>query len=419
MNTVELIRPQLDRLQRLAMIAGIVGLVLFVVGAFMEINANGTEVSSHSGISHVLHSYLFAYMFWFGITLGSTAWLLIHHVAGGGAFFLVRRLLEAATRNLPVVAVLFIPILLGIPYLYHWADKEAVAHDRILEMKEPYLNPTAFIIRTVIYFALWGVMVLLMNRWSAMQSDGDTQQATHKLSMWGAFGLLVYVFTLTFASIDWVMSLTPHWFSSLFGVIFIVGQGLSTLALMHVLITFLTKGTTLTSWVPQRYFRDLGNLTLAFTLLWAYTNYSQWAIIWSANIAEEVEWYVPRVQTSWVYIGALLIACHFVLPFFCLLSSALKVKIENLAKLGAFILLMRFLDLHWYIVPSFKTDGIVYTLCDLGAPLMLGGLWMFLWVRQMNASRTLIHEGDPRFVGQFEVPDSATTPVPQGVVSHG
>jgi hypothetical protein len=421
MNTVDLIRPQLDRLQRTALIAGIIGLVLFIAGAAME-------YATTKEIRHIFHSYLFAYMFWFGVTMGSTAWLLIHHVAGGGAFFLIRRLLEAASRNIWLAAVLFLPIAATLfmhtsghhhPPLYEWANTDIVQGDRILREKDPYLNVPFFLARTVFYFVLWGVMVRLLNAWSRQQSEGDTQAATHKLSMWSALGLLLYVFTMTFATIDWVMSITPHWYSSLFGVIFIVGQGLSTLCLMHVLVNYLTRGTTLTSWVPQRYFRDLGNLTLAFTLLWAYTNYSQWAIIWSGNIAEEVEWYVPRVQTSWVYVGALLIACHFVLPFFSLLSSSLKVKIENLSKLAMFIILMRFIDLHFYIAPTFRQDGFSISPADIGAPLLLGGIWLTMWVKQMKASPTLIHVGDPRFVGQYEVPDSATSPAPQGVVSHG
>lgn len=405
MNSVELIRPQLERLQRLALPIGVVGLLLTVAGFIL-------------GPKSFFHSYLVAYMFVLGLTLGSMAWLLIHQVAGGGAFFLVRRLFEASTRCLPFVAVAFIPILLGISNLYEWSHQDVVDADRILKAKEPYLNVPFFIARAVFYFVIWGFIANRLNVWGRQQSEGDAR-ATHKLSMWSALFLILYVFTMTFAAFDWVMSLTPHWYSSLYGVIFIIGQGLSTLCLMHILITFLTKGTQLREWVPKNYYRDLGNLTLAFTMLWAYTNYSQWVIIWSGNIAEEVEWYVPRVQTAWVYVGATLIACHFVLPFLTLLSSSVKVRIDHLAKLAVFILLMRLLDLRYYITPTFSPNAFFTNIADIGAVLGLGGIWMWLWTREMLKSRSLLPDNDPRFAGTFVVPESATTPAPEGVASHG
>jgi hypothetical protein len=314
-----------------------------------------------------------------------------------------------------------IPFLSGHHPLYEWSDPNLVRGDKILQAKSAYLNVPGFLIRTVFCFAVWGLTVHLLNRWSRAQSDGSPV-ATHKLSMWSTVGLLVYVLTMTFAVFDWIMSLTPHWYSSLFGVIFIIGQGLSTLCLMHVLISYLTKNTTLSEHVPQQYFRDLGNMTLAFTLLWAYMNFSQWVIIWSGNIGEEADWYVPRVQTSWVYVGAILIACHFVLPFLSLLSSSLKVKIQNLARLAALLLLMRFIDLHYFISATFLTDGAGFSnLADLGAPLGIGGIWLSMWAKQMKASRDLLAANDPRFIGAFEVPSSATAPVASsgGVISHG
>ncbi|MDF2441710.1 MAG: hypothetical protein JWN98_2694, partial [Abditibacteriota bacterium] len=335
-----------------------------------------------------------------------------------GAFFLVRRLFEASTRCLPFVAVAFIPILIGIPSLYEWSHQDVVRADRVLQLKEPYLNVPFFIARSVFYFVIWGFIANRLNVWGRQQSEGDAR-ATHKLSMWGALFLILYVFTMTFASFDWVMSLTPHWYSSLYGVIFIVGQGLSTLCLMHILITYLTKGTRLREWVPNNYFRDLGNLTLAFTMLWAYMNYSQWVIIWSGNIAEEVEWYVPRVQTSWVYVGAILIACHFVLPFLTLLSSSVKVRIDNLAKLAVLILVMRLIDLRFYITPTFSPNAYFTNIADIGAVLGLTGIWLWLWAREMMKSRSLVPDNDPRFAGTFVVPDSSTTPAPEGVASHG
>ncbi len=426
MNSIDLIRPQLNRIQSLAMPIGIVGLILTVIGFFIS-------------PATFFPVYLVAFMLWFGVTLGSIAWLLIHHVAGSGAFFLIRRLLEAGARNLPMMAILFVPIALTtiVPSLhfYPWTDAAHVAGDHVLEFKSPYLNVPFWLMRAVFYFAVWFVTLVLLLNWGKKQAEGDLS-ATHKLSMWGAVGLLMYVFTVTFAAFDWVMSLTPHWFSSLFGVIFIVGQGLSTLCLMHVMITKLTEGTALTDFVPQRYFRDLGNMTLAFTLLWAYTNFSQYVIIWSGNIGEEASWYVPRIQTNWVIIGGFLIACHFALPFLTLLSSSVKVRIQNLAKLALWILLMRYIDMNFYITATFAPNlfgnaipgytpvspqlGSANWLAGIGSMLGMGGLWMWAWARNLKQSPDLLAAGDPRFVGQYELPESATDePSNQGVVAHG
>lgn len=451
MNSIDLIRPQLDRLQSLALRVGLVGLALTLVGFVLGLLArNAQGVADGRGVKMFLVSYLVSYMLVFGVTLGCLAFLLIHHVAGAGAFFLVRRLLEAGAKTLPLMTLFFLPLLLGLlpQYgLYEWADPHhvfgdkalGIPADKILQSKVPYLNVPFWIGRTVFYFAAWNFILFQVLRWSKQQEKGDLW-ATHKLAIYGSVGLVVYVLTMTFAAFDWVMSLTPHWFSSLFGVIFIVGQGLSTLCLMHVLITHLTKGTNITDWVPQRYFRDLGNLTLAFTLLWAYTNFSQYVIIWSGNIGEEAEWYIPRVQTNWVIVGGFIIAFHFAVPFLSLLSSSLKVRIQNLAKLGLMILFLRWVDMNFTITATFAPTlfgntfmgngndganlGSVNWLCLFGSPLGLAGMWLFFFARNLKTAPDLVSATDPRFVGQFEVPPAPDAkPAPAGAhggaVAHG
>lgn len=424
------------------MFAGIGGLVLTALGFFLGLaQRNAQGVADGHGVKMFLASYLVSYMLVLGITLGSLAFLLIHHVAGAGSLFLVRRLLEAGAKNLPLMALFFLPILLGVlmPSIgfYPWADKGHVAADEVLSSKEMYLNAPFWLGRTIFYFASWIGILFTVLKWSRQQEKGDAW-ATHRLAMWGSFFLLVYVMTMTFASFDWVMSLTPHWFSSLFGVVFIIGQGLSTLCLMHVLITYLTKNTNLTDWVPQRYFRDLGNLTLAFILLWAYTNFSQYVIIWSGNIGEEAEWYIPRIQTNWVFVGGFIIAFHFAVPFLSLLSSSLKVRIQNLAKLGLLILVLRWVDMNYYIVATFAPTlfgnnlmgngnqgpnlGAVNWLTLIGAPLGLAGMWLSMWARHLKAAPDLLSTTDPRFVGQFEVPpspDARPAGAHGGVAAHG
>lgn len=414
MNINDLIGPQLDRLQKNALIAAVIGLVICVIGAMLQAPQNQ--------LHQFFASYLFGFMFWMGVTVGSLAWLMIGHVTGGGWAFMLRRPLEAATRNLPLVFAMFVPILIAAflsqhsPHgqiFYEWANLEEVAGDRLLRAKAPYLNTPGFAIRAIIYFAIWMTFAFFLNKWSRVQDERADEAVASKLNKVSAFGLLVYVMTMTFAAIDWVMSLTPHWYSSLFGVIIIIGQGLSTLALMSLLIASLAGRTPLVLKMQQeqpRYFRDLGNLTLAFVLLWAYTNFSQFMLIWAGNIAEETIFFIPRTATSWVYIGAFLAVGHFVVPFLCLLSSSLKVKITNLSKLAAFLIFMRFVDLWWYVTPTFRQGGINLQLTDIGVPILLGGLWLWSWARQLKG-RQLVPMHDPRLQEHL--------PLVREVMQHG
>lgn len=409
-NINDMIGPQLARLQRNALLAAIIGLVLCIGGIAIDLASPTTRTF------HFFESYLFAYMLWFGVTLGSLAMLMLHHVTGGGWGFIVRRPIEAATRNLPLVFAMFVPVIIGMlidPHLYRWAHlddpnliKEFAHHVtpkaayldfvRHVTTKTAYLNPTGFIIRAIIYFAIWMTLAFFLNKWGGLQDKSDDPKIAHRLNMLSAPGLVLYVLTLTFASIDWVMSLTPTWTSSLFGVIFLAGQVLSTLALMAVLVSSLAGHTDLVQKVEPRYFRDLGNLTLAFTLFWAYTNFSQYLIMWSGNIAEEAEWFTSHFKNGWLYVGAFLCFAHFFFPFFCLLSSSMKIKLENLAKLGVFILFMRHVDLWWYVTATFRQNGNdMFQITDLGAPLLLGGLWLWSWAREVRG-REAVPVHDPR-----------------------
>lgn len=403
----DMIGPQLGRLQRGAMMAAIIGLILCIGQIAIDLSTGRTF--------RFFESYLFAYMLWFGVTLGSLAMLMLHHVTGGGWGFIVRRPIEAATRNLPLVLAMFVPIIVGMlidPHLYRWAHLNAASEDfaHHVVKKTPYLNATGFIIRAIFYFAVWMTLAHLLNKWGAQQDKSDDPKNAQRLGSLSAPGLLIYVLTLTFASIDWVMSLTPTWTSSLFGVIFLAGQILSTLALMSVLVSSLAGHTDLVKSVEPRYFRDLGNLTLAFTLFWAYTNFSQYLIMWAGNIAEESEWFVLHLKGPWLYIGTFLCFAHFFFPFFCLLSSSMKVKLGNLAKLGVFILFMRHIDLWWYVTATFRQEGSqMFQISDLGAPLLLGGLWLWSWAHQLKG-REAVPVHDPRLKPFWPL---------KGVVHHG
>lgn len=401
-RSADIMGPRLDALKRNALIMLVAGVAMTAIGALTAPDRN-----------YIFHAYLYAYMFWFGVTAGPVGLLALHHTVGGGWGFLIRRFLEAATRLLPLMAIGFLPIAIGIPHLYEWSDTAKAAADHVLSQKMAYLNNTAFIIRTVIYFAILMGLAFLYNKWGAVYDERADTDVFAKLSVAGGAGMLLYFLTITFVAIDWVMSIVPHWYSSIFGPLVVVTQGLSTLSLMLILISSLLGDTPLLERAPSAYFRDLGNLTLAFVMLWGYMSFSQYLITYAGNTTEEVIWYVQRRQHNWGIISIALIALHFFLPFFLLLvGSRIKRDPRRLAKVAMYLIGMRFLDLFWWVTPTFRSTlleavGNPGVLMYLGTPLLLGGIWLFLWTSEVR-KRPLLPLHDPRLEGSL-----------QGALEHG
>ncbi|HEX8463764.1 MAG TPA: hypothetical protein VF627_04030 [Abditibacterium sp.] len=416
----DLIGPRLGAIAAKAPIYAVVGLVLCVAGLILSPRT-------------FFQSYLFAYMFWFGVTIGSMAWLMAHHVTGGGWGFLLRRPLEAATRCWPYILGMFVPLIVamflsmpdGHSGLYEWADGKIVGADKILTSKAGYLNPLGWLLRAGIYFTIWFALTHFLNKWSRDEDVTNDPMVRHRLSLMSGWGLILFLLTTTFATIDWVMTIEPHWYSSLWGAIFLVGQGHSTLCLMIILIRRLGHDLPVVKNVEKRYFRDIGNLMLAFTLLWAYVNYDQWLIHYSANIAEEATWHLHRTTFGWQYVGVANIAFHFVIPFLFLLMSLTKVNIYNLAKLATFLIIARHIDLWYYVVPTFRETPFSNMpqalLADLGVPLLLGGIWMWAWSTQMRkANAPIVPQHDPRLEGFWPLPELETKATGQREVhAHG
>ncbi len=382
MNPVAPAPPQLDRLQRQSLMIGVVGLLLYTVGGW----ANPEQF---------FRSYLLAYVFWVGISLGSLGVVMLHHLTGGGWGFVIRRLLESGTRTLPLMALLFVPLLFGMSDLYVWARPDAVAADEILQHKSAYLNPSFFMLRTAIYFAAWIGVASLLNRWSGEQDRTAAPGLTRRLQLLSGPGLVLYGLTVTFASVDWVMSLEPHWFSSIYGILFMVGQGLASLAFATALAVALADRPPLSELVSPARLHDLGNLLLAFVMLWTYIAFSQFLIIWSGNLPEEIPWYLHRTGGGWQWIGLFLLAFHFALPFLLLLSRQIKRDARMLMIVSAAIIAMRLVDLYWLVVPAFHPDGVRLHWMDLAAPVGIGGLWMAVFAWQLK-QRPLVPIHDPR-----------------------
>lgn len=391
---------QLDRIQRIALIAGVVGIVLLVVGAVFD-------------LTQFFQSYLYAYMFWFAFSLGPLAALMVQFLTGGKWGLVIRRPAEAAALTLPLMALLFIPIIVGIPQLYSWADPEVIANDPIVAFKTPYLNVPFFIGRAVLYFAIWIGLAYLYSRWSDRQDRENDLIYTGRMRAISGPGIILYVLTLTFAVTDWVMSLEPHWYSTILGVIFLVGQALVTLALMIFILRLFGDKPPLSRVAGIDRIHDLGKLLFVATVFWAYTGYAQYVITWAGNLQEFTPWYLHRISGGWQWLAYLLILGQFIVPFFLLLSRRFKRQIRILVLIAAYIVLMRFLDVYWLIQPAFHPDEFHISWVDFAAVLAIGGLYVALFARNLK-SKPLLPAVDQR-MGEAERAAQRGSPGAAGV----
>ncbi len=371
-----------------AAIAGGIGSLLLVAGLFVNSD-------------QFFRSYLWAYVFCVGLASGSMAWLMLQYLTGGAWGGVIRGPAEAAARTLPLLAALFVPILLGIPKLYEWSHANVVARDAILKHKTPYLNVPFFIGRAALYFAGWMLISFLLNKWSAREDREGGAAAHGKLATVSAPGLIFWCFSITFMSIDWLLSLNPHWFSTIFGLLLIAGQGLSSMAFLIALMVALAARGPMNAVLTHRHLHDLGKFLLALTMVWAYFSYSQFLIIWSGNLPEEIPWYLTRLSGGWQYVAVLLVIGHFALPFALLLSRDIKRNFKLLRRVAIFILCMRMVDLYWVVAPDFRKDKFGISWMDLAAPVGLVGIWLAYFFLQLE-KRPLMPLNDPHLVEALE-----------------
>jgi hypothetical protein len=333
-------------------------------------------------------------MFIIGLTIGSLAWLMLQYVTGGAWGLVIRRSCEAATRTLPLVLLMFIPIVIGINNLYPWAHAAKVAADPLLQHKAPYLNVPFFLGRAAFYFAGWMFLSWWFNRWS-LKEDLEGHDAVHgKMSAMAGPGLLFFGFSVTFMALDWILSVDPKWFSTIFGMLFMVNQALTAMAFLITLMVFLYQQRPMSEVLTHRHLHDLGKFLLALVMVWAYFSFSQFLIIWAGNLPEEIPWYLTRLNHGWQFVGLLLVVGHFALPFALLLSRDLKRNFKLLASIAAFILLMRFVDLYWLITPSFRTESFGISFLDFTIPIGLVGLWLAYFLTQLE-KRPLMPKNAP------------------------
>lgn len=344
-----------------------------------------------------LRSYLIGFIFWVGLGIGSLGLLILQHITGGAWGVVIRRIVEAGARTLlPWGLVLALPIIFSVPILYHeWHAFDPA--DEILARKAPYLNQTFFIIRTVAYFLLWGGIAYLLTSWSKKQDETGDWKLLKKMTHFSGPIMVLFVLLVTFASVDWVMSLDPHWFSTIWGLLFLIGWALSTMAFIITLLTWLSGREPMKHVLGPRHFHDLGKLMLAFTMVWAYFNLSQYLIIWSGNLPEETTWYLTRSKGGWEYVGVVLIFFHFAFPFILLLSRDIKRNFRYISLIAVFIMIIRFVDLFYLIAPNPTMDhltGFHVSWMDFVAPFAVGGLWLWWFFGELKR-RPMMPPKDP------------------------
>jgi hypothetical protein len=334
-------------------------------------------------------SYLYSYVFWTGISLGSLGLLMVHHLTGGRWGALIRRPLETALTPLPLMALLFIPIVFGLHELYPWVRPEEIAHNALLQEKLWYLNVPFFLLRAVGYFVLWLGLAYRLGKWSDWR---DGSQRAGEAMRWSAGGLIVLVLSASFAAIDWIMTLTPEWYSTLFGLRVGLSQTLGAMGFVTLSALLLSRRDSALDSTSPEHWQDLGNLLLMFVLAWVYLIFMQFITVWIADIPEEITWYLPRTRTSWDIFGWVLVLLYFVAPFVLLLSRRAKRNRFALGFIALIILCAYWADMLWLVMPSFRKQGFELHWADFAAFFGIGGLWCTVFLWRLAARSVVAHQ---------------------------
>jgi len=382
MTPSQAFRPEMDRVQRNALVIGVIALAASLIGLFQ----NST---------HFWQSYLFAYIFWAGLALGCLGIFFLHNVVGGNWGVAIRRFVESGLQTLPLIALFAVPVLFALHTLYSWTSPEVRAQDFAVGHKAAYMNAPFFIGRTILYFLIWfffGFRILRMA--NEHERTGDPA-LFRKIKGASAPALLIFVVTTTYAFIDWIMSLEPGWYSTIYPWMFTVGEVLLTFAFMIALLVLLSRREPFASFVKSAHYLDLGNLMLAFTMLWAYMSFAQLLIIWSENLPDEIPWYVRRFSGGWGYVAWFISIFHFCVPFFLLLMRFIKRNPNYLRTLAVWMIIVRVVDVFWIVEPAFRQRGLEVYWTDIVILIGLGGIWLWYFIHHLKA-RPLLVASDPR-----------------------
>jgi hypothetical protein len=376
MQNLDLMAPPVVKtIQQRSLIVGLVFSVIAALGAWLRPD-------------EFFRAYLLAFMAWLGITLGSMAILMLRHLTKGAWGMVIRRILGAAMRCVPLMIAFFIPLLFGIHWLYIWARPlEGIAdkhlREHLQDITKTYLTVNGFIVRAAIYFAIWWALSFFLTKWSAEQDHPPMRDNSVRFKALSGPGLILYGFTITFAVIDWIMSIDPSWISTIFGLSFLIGQVLAALCFAVVVERILFRYKPMSELLKPEQVQDHGKFMLTFIMMWAYFAFSQWLIIWAGNLPEEITWYLRRLHGGWGYVGLFVVLFHFAVPFVFLISRPFKRDITRLVWLAVWLLLMRHVDLFWIIEPNFSVTFNV-TWLDVVVPIAMGGLWLAYFFRNLS-----------------------------------
>ncbi len=385
--------PQFEKYQRLALIVGVVGLLISAIGLF-------------TNNDQFIQSYLVGYVFWMQLSVGCAFVLAIQYLVSGRWGVVIQRILEAGGATLPLMLILVVPVLLGLPTLYEWARPAAVAHDALLQHKAPYLNVPFFTFRVLGYLVLWSAIAYLQRKWSYRRDALRTEESHIRLKNFSGPISVVLGLTVTFASFDLMMSLDAQWYSTIFGIIFGVGAGAAAFAFATIILALVREDHVFAKKLTPLQFNDLGNFLLTMVMLWAYMELSQFLIIWLGNLKEEIPWYLLRTSGGWGGMGIILVAFNFVVPFFFLLLRENKRRYGRVAAIAWIIIVARYIELYWFIAPTFSAQ-LTFHWLDLTLLVGIGGIWMSLFLWQLK-QKPLLPEYDPRMEEESSYEHAAT-----------
>jgi hypothetical protein len=378
----DFLQRELLKARGMAVMAAIIGAIACVLGVIFQRH-------------EFFISYLYAYLFWFGLTMGCFQVTMIHHLTSGRWGGITRRFLEAGMSALPVMAVLFIPIFFGVKTLYPWARPEDLAHEVVLQKRAHYENLTWFIVRSAVFLGLWTWMAVRLRQWSLQQDHTPDLEPTRKMRRLSGIGIVIYPFTGTLVYVDWLLSIEPDWYSTMFPVIVCISQILIAVAFAILALIWAQRGEPWRELTDKMRLRQLGNLLLAFVMFWTYISFGQLLVIYSGNLPAEIHWYLHRIAGDWKLIVAILAAFHFFVPFYALLFRGVTRHLRRLAVIAALVFLTGVVDAFWCVVPTFYPTGIHIDWMDVAALVALGGVWFALFATNL-ARAPVLPRNDPR-----------------------
>ncbi|MDB6056857.1 MAG: hypothetical protein JWO95_701 [Verrucomicrobiales bacterium] len=372
---------RVSRFQMISLVIGLIAVVASVFGAF-------------TNTKQFFFSYLFGFLFWLGLSMGCFAVSMLHQLTGGRWGWPSRRFLEAGFMVLPLMLILFIPIFFGLHYLYPWARPEEVSTEKVLFARRAYENGLWYIVRQVAFLLVLIGLATRIRVWSVRQDATTDALPTRRARFISGPGLVIYALLGTFASIDWIMSLESHWYSTMFGVIVLIGQILTAFCFSVIMVSVFKDEPSIRATLTKTQYHQLGNLLLAFVLFWTYISFGEFLIIYSGDLPHELEWYLHRIAGDWKVVLITVAAFHFFIPFFLLLFRALKKHATPLTTLAVVLFIMRIVHTYWLVMPAFHRDGLQVSWMDFTAPLGIGGLWFAFFLSRLK-SAPLVPRNDP------------------------